>query len=109
MLEILPGTVVVEAPESSTATTVAFSCQMKKELKSLPDDACEAMQNCKNKYVIEDWSGRAEVDSKVFVLNSIADEPVDSTIEFDGLPLPRAALAGVYEMELAEDDSVVKA
>lgn len=109
MLEILAGTAHLGVSEDDTAATTAFCCQMKKTLVDLPSDACEEMKACRDKYVIEQWYGRAELESKVFVLSKIAEQPVNATINFDGLPLPREALAGEYEMELAKDDSVVKA
>jgi len=111
MLEILSGTVQIGVHDEDDPDIhiVPFGCQMKKTLVSYPEDACDAMKACLDKYVIENWTGKAEVECKVFVLETIGPEVVETTIQWQGLPLPREALAGVFEMELAPDDSVVKA
>jgi hypothetical protein len=111
MLEIIPGTVRIGVPITDEDAHVLFACHMKKTLIQTPDDACLVMQACVNCFIVENWLGRAEVNHKAFHLDEVDfdEPPVESTIDFSGLPLDRQALAGKYEMELAADDSVVKA
>jgi len=98
MMEIIAGTVEISNADDEDDIDVCFSCQMKKTLVSTPLDACDAMKNTVDKYIIENWSGKAEIDRKVFILESIGEEYIEATIDFSDLPLPREALAGTFEM-----------
>ena len=101
-LEILADTMeITEA--NGEGTTVQITCQMKKTLLDLPEDACVEIQRIKKRFVIEQWFGEADLASKAFNLNRIAIDspPVDTTIDFDSIPiLKRDVLAGHYEFVL---------
>ena len=87
-------------------------CHMRKSLVSLPADACDALQDTRGRYVVEEWSGTAAAEERAIRLESIGAAPVDKTIDFDdprGLPLTREILAGEYQMILADDGSVFTA
>ena len=73
------------------------------------------MKGCLGKWIIEQWTGKADIKTRAFRLNAIGEEPVKSTICFknedgtDKIPLPRAVLAGEYQMVLSPDGESVTA
>jgi len=108
-LEIIPGSVMLGEP-CLTSNSMSFECVMKKTLSSLPSDACDDMKAQEGKYILEKWTGEAELHVKLFKLDSIiGDQPIQTTICFDKIPLTREILAGSYELELSADDSSIKA
>ena len=93
------------------STVVAVTCQMQKRLLELPEDACPEIQGIKNHYVIEQWSGEANLEARGFKLDRIDldNPPIHTTIDFDNTPvLKRDVLAGCYEFVLEESREILE-
>mmetsp|Transcript_160183 Transcript_160183/g.292520 ORF Transcript_160183/g.292520 Transcript_160183/m.292520 type:complete len:675 (-) Transcript_160183:166-2190(-) len=109
-LDIVGGTVEVFDDDSSS-NSQGIRLQMKKLLLDLPEDASPAMQKQKRAYIIEEWVGNVDVRKKEFCVHcdGTSKPALENTIAFDGLPLSRPALAGSYQMQIDEDNMMVKA
>lgn len=109
-LEILEGS-MGGMERDKTSMVVKCTCRMKKLLLDLPADACAAIQNIKGGYVVEQWSGEANLMTGGFKLDqiNIDSPPIASTIDFDSLPvLTRENLAGCYEFMLNENAQLLR-
>ena len=65
-LSILPDTFeVLSAGTHTEKHAASVRCHIKKQLVDLPVDACASLQDCKGRYVVEEWSGQANAQVRM--------------------------------------------